>query len=232
MSRFGYDHEYYLLLGGDAFDEDRNSSSWGAHINMTFQDLVANTTDLHDHYKIIGYNEHLNLNPILNPKFGYCLESKNYSLDLISIYLFEKLDNDMVIFLTDNSMSSNYGIYYQSQDGVMKIETQKSLVYTHRAEITIYDKKLSADEDGCVNDENYKLSQCIEEETYKDLNTKYGCVPAWLSSKNPCEVVISKPFIEHFSLNYVEQYFYLLDTTAQKKCKLPCEEQVKIIVII
>ncbi len=227
MKRLGYGHEYFLLLGGNLFDEERNSSSWGAHVNMTFEDLVASSTNHNDLYKIMKHNEHLKLNPILNPKFGYCLESKNYSLDVLSIYLFDKLDNDMVIFLTDNSMSSNYGICYKSQDGEMKIETQKSLVYTYRAEITIFDKKLSADEDSCIVDKAYKLSNCIDEETYDDLNTKYGCVPGWLSSKNPCGVVLGKHFIDHFEVNYVNQYFYLLDTLAQKKCKLPCEEQVK-----
>ena len=210
-----------ILLGGDF--ETRNSSTWEANMN----EAIENVTDNRDLLFIKWFNRGLNLEKVLYPRFGFCLQSTNYSLDTIPITLpWKEMENDIMIFLTDTEMKSNSGIHYKSQLGdKMKIETKESQFYGFLADMTIYDWRNSAEEDDCDN--HHKLEQCVEEETFRDLNPVLGCVPPWLSSKNGCtHVYNNETLFLYFLINYVDPYWYLMETKAKKKCKLPCEQQV------
>ncbi len=190
-------------------------------------ELIGNVTDNNDLEIIKADNPDINLEKVLYPRFGFCLQSRNYSLNVISIYVeWKSLKNNMIIYLSDNALKTNNGIHYASQKGdAMTIETKESLFYTFQAEMTSYDWRSSSEEDDCEN--NQKLHQCVEEETSRDLNQKFGCVPTWLSSQNSCtQAYCNETLFWYFQENYVDPYWYLLDTKAKKKCKLPCEQQV------
>ncbi len=58
--------------------------SWGSHVNMTFEELIGNVTDI-DLDAFIGNikeetDQQLQIKPILFPKFGYCFDVQNYNI--------------------------------------------------------------------------------------------------------------------------------------------------------
>ena len=57
-----------------------------------------------------------------------------------------------MIFLTEDSLKTNYGIQYSSQVGdKIKIEPEKSNIYTFKISISIYDVSKSADDNrNCI----------------------------------------------------------------------------------
>ncbi len=190
-------------------------------------ELIGNVTDNNELEILKEYNPDINLEKVLYPRFGFCLQSRNYSLEVITIYVEWKiLKNNIIIYLSDNALKTNNGIHYASQKGdAMTIETKESHFYTFQAEMTSYDWRSSSEEDDCDN--HQELHQCVEEETSRDLNRIFGCVPTWLSSRNSCtHAYHNKTLFWYFAENYVAPYWFLLDTKAKKKCKLPCEQQV------
>lgn len=225
MEEFEYDHEYYLLIG--SMKGSPNVSSWGYHMNITYPELVSNVTDVDELDLIELWNPGLNLERKLFPRFGICLKSTNYSLKRLDIYLWEKIDKDVMVFLTEDSLKTNYGIQYSSQVGdKIKIEPEKANIYTFKISISIYDISQSADNGNCVQDDGYDFAACVDDKTFDDLNIRMGCVPMWLSERSPCTLVDNQTMKEYFEQNYVFTYFWLLDTPAQRKCKLPCRKQV------
>ena len=91
--------------------------SWGDHINLTYSELVAEITDLHDIEEIEWNNPDLNFTRVLYPRFGYCLEVNNYSLHRVYIDLKHGHNNDIYVYLTDKSLKTYFGIHHSSQTG-------------------------------------------------------------------------------------------------------------------
>ena len=205
------------------------SLAWGDHINLTYSELVAKVTDLHDVEQIEGNNPDLNLTRVLYPRFGYCLEVKNYPLHKVIINLWSGHNNDIYIYFTDKSLKTDFGIHHSSQTGnVIILDASKSLMNSFTVDISIVDSSYSADEDSCENSKKYKFTECVDEEVNKDLIPKFGCVPGWLSGRKPCATITKINFLSYFVDSYVVPYYYLLMTKAQSLCMLPCITQVMI----
>ena len=81
MQQFGYANEYALF---DGRSEQNTSRSWGAHVNMTFQQLMTNilnySPELIDQ-KIFVSPGKVIVSPKLYPKFGFCYEVKSFDMD-------------------------------------------------------------------------------------------------------------------------------------------------------
>lgn len=203
------------------------SLSWGDSINLTYSELVAEVTDLHDLEQIEWNNPDLNFTRFFYPRFGYCVEVNNYSLHRFMINLWFGHNNDIFIYLTDKSLKTDFGIHHSSQTGnAIMLDANKSLIYSFTVDISIMDSSYSAEEDGCENSKKYKFTECVDEEVNKDLIPKFGCVPGWLSGRKPCTTITKNNFLHYFVEKYVLPYYYLLMTKAQSLCKLPCITQV------
>ena len=201
--------------------------SWGDHINLTYSELVAEVTDRHDIEQIEWNNPDLNLTRVLYPRFGYCLEVNNYSLDRVYIDLKKGHNNDIYVYLTDKSLKTYFGIHHSSQTGnAIMLDAKKSLMNSYTVDISIVDSSYSAEEDGCEHNKKYKFIECVDEEVNKDLTPTFRCVPGWLSGRKPCATIKRHNFLGYFEKNYVKLYHFLLMTKAQSLCRLPCITQV------
>ena len=132
---------------------------------------------------------------------------------------------DPAQFITDEKQSTQFGFFVESQIGdKITIEAEKIIFYSYKVKINIYNNEHSAQEDNCNDQKNYNFSQCVDEQIFKEFVPVYGCVPNWLSLRNPCDKVI--PFPENFMESYVVRYNYLQQTAAEMKCKNPCLRQI------
>ncbi len=161
----------------------------------------------------------------LIPKFGLCLKLMNFSLDYIRFHLMFDLHNNIEVFITDDIQKTHFGFFIESQIGdQITIEAGKRMLYSYKVKLNIFNNEQSAQEDNCNNHKNYNYSQCVDEQIFKEFDPVYGCVPNWLSLRNPCKKVI--PIPENLETSYAIRYFTLQQTSAEMKCKKPCLHQV------
>ena len=102
----------------------------------------------------------------------------------------------------------------------------KDQINSYKVDVSISDTTQSADEDDCNPNDKYNYLECVDDVINEDLVPKYGCVPEWLSDKKPCTTIDMLNFSSYFQDQYCAPYFYLFGTEVQKKCKLPCQQQV------
>ena len=222
MIEWGYIHEWFFLNGRSM--SQWNVSSWGSNVNKSFPELLHEIVDHEDIAFLKERNKKIFWKRIIFPKYGFCLEAKNYTLNQQYFRIPVKLNNDLLIYLSNGGQSKYYGINMESQIGEkIKILKNEALGYSYGIKVRLYNQQASYKKDNCNKDENYNYGKCVDDETFKDLYPKLGCVPEWLSAKSPCTVI---PYSDYFQ-SYADDYFYLQPTKAESKCKDPCFKQVR-----
>ncbi len=222
-----YAHEVYVLKGKL---DGRQQTSWGSHVNMTFEELIGNVTDIDLNAFIenvkLESEPQMQIKPILFPKYGFCFDVQNYTLNE-TLYLpgKNKFESDITILLTDKGTKSYYSIDRSSQKGDKMVQLTNSL-YTYFVNIEMYEM---ADSTKCNPDPDFSYEQCVDDFVKKDVKQKLGCIPPFLSGNDHCrifnETSNENEDIEYYNVKYVDPYIVSRETKAEKECKKPCVRQ-------
>ena len=224
INDFGYEDEFLMLLGALY---DKPIRSWGAHKNLTFQQLVDNVIDL-DLQKFIR-NVAYSTRTVFFPKFGYCL-----NLDEIDVTYTAVIDTinypiGFMILLTDSKTRTYFSVDMASQigDRIRLEEHNQPKVYTFSVDIEMH---ILSNKSNCQADLNYSYEDCVNEFIHTDLLNLFGCIPPYLSANNHCANTREENDVDAFFFyNYAQPYFTFGQTIAEEKCLKPCVQQ-KIIV--
>ena len=221
LIEFGYKDEF-TMIGGSLDDEPIRS--WGAHKNITFQQLVDNVTDL-NFQKIISYIV-LPVKKVIFPKFGYCLMlDDDINVTETTIIDTLKYQIGFMILLTDSKTKTYFSVDMASQigDRIRLESTTVPMVYTFFVDIEMH---ILSDKSKCQSDPNYSYEACVDEFVHDDLMNLFNCVPPFLSAKNHCtNARIENELDEYLFYKYTEPYFTFGQTIAEEKCQKPCVQQ-------
>ena len=84
---------------------EKNLSSWGDHLNLTFDQMYTNIIDWHD-LQILQQANKQGVTKLF-PRFGFCLELQNYSLDHFHIEFPNDITGDVEVFITGDALVFN-----------------------------------------------------------------------------------------------------------------------------
>jgi hypothetical protein len=222
LKAFDYDDETDLLDGKIFNQSEGYYRSWGAHKNLTFEQLIRNV--IKEAPEDIKYRN--KLLPKFFPKFGYCFEL-DYNISNLLIFP-EKNDftRDHNILLTDKSTRTYFSVNMASQlgDNIRIIITSQS-IYSFFVDVEIYEA--SPEKSNCNPDPIYSYEQCVDEQVHADLKPRINCVLPFLSERDHCQNLSEKyqAEIEHYGNTYLVPYMLFGETKAQKQCLKPCKQQ-------
>ncbi len=212
----GYYDEYSMLFGSLM---NHSLNSWGAHINMTFEEMISNISDVSKE----DVDQHYpGMIPRMFPKFGYCYEIKVD--DGVDATYYIGNDYAFTVLVTDRKSKTYFGVDISSQTGdlIRVPKLPESTVYSYFVSIETYEEISTSPK--CESDPNYSYQQCVDDYVHFDLIPKFGCVPPPFSSQDQCKYISkNNSFLGYFETAYIQKYFSLAPTIAEQKCKKACK---------
>ena len=179
----GYAHNHDLVNG----KMNATERSWGAHLNMTWEQLIRNVTtkspeEFVNNTKSMN-NETLNIK--LYPQFGFCFEV-HYSLKKIGSLPGDELFQQAITFLqTDQQTKTYYRVDSTTQSGAI-IYLEKNSQYSYIVDIAMHELKETSN---CNSDPDYSYERCVDDYVTNDFKTKLGCIPPLLADHDHCGIV-------------------------------------------
>jgi hypothetical protein len=228
LNLFGYAEDYEFFNG--RVQNMNDSLSWGHHVGKSYQAMMNELSNVEAINILEELNSFIPTKRGIFSYFGYCLELEPKSLDHLVMISNLSVSSNIEVFITDRNTKHYLNMDMTSQIGnMMKMPAQESTLETFRVKIDLYDTTETADEDDCEPSTKYNYSQCVENKIKEDLLPKLNCIPPLLSPNNPCKVTL----IDELTMKYLEEsYIYPLGTqtrnNAEKKCKKPCIQQVRL----
>ena len=235
LNELGYIFSYSLLLGNDS---NGNFVGWGAHLNLTFEDLVL---------EVQNYNLKNPQIDLFNPQYGTSTEiayEKNFYFQFGWCYDLVNLTTIGEVLIriemgTKDNIVSKYKVYITDK----KLRTKNTLhtvshwgssIDVHWSELTKYVVKveqLSFFDPRNPNDCNtYTLDEfnkCVGNEMKKLWKPLINCYPPWLTSEDQCDrrmnITTSKGdkiFNETFATGV--GVYQMTTFPAKERCFNPC----------
>ena len=226
VSHHGYQHTYNLVFG-HLNANDSYGGTWGAHLNMTWEQLIRNVVvkspEEFVNNTVFGFG--VEIKTVIFPKYGFCYEA-NYTLmdDMLMLPGKVPFKQEITFLLTDQLTKSYYRVDSTSQSGSVIYLDQDS------ADSYIVDIEMHVlkDTENCNSNSNYSYEKCVDDYITKDLKTKLGCIPPLLSDHDHCGIVAKEKqdlVWNEYRRRYAQQYMVNIPTKAEKMCPKPCKQQ-------
>ena len=217
----GYAHNHDLVNG----KMNATERSWGAHLNMTWEQLIRNVTtkspeEFVNNTKFIN-DETLDIK--LYPQFGFCFEV-HYSLKkIVSLPGDELFQQAITFLLTDQQTKSYYRVDSTTQSGAI-IYLEKNSQHSYIVDIAMHELRETSN---CNSDPDYSYERCVDDYVTNDFITKLGCIPPLLADHDHCGIVPKEKLhdLRHYFDEYSRPYMVNVPTLAEEKCLKPCKQQ-------
>ncbi len=212
-----------MLYGYAICNETTWCTSWGAHANLTFDELKNQVFNLETVNNFQIYGGKYNTSLVFLPGYGFCKESPllMYSEE---IELYHWNPDYVRVFLTDRKYRSYYMPYVGSHIG----KEFFMIPYTeHYINVQIQE------DNNCNNDESpmseEEFQKCVDDEIQNEFeHNNISCVPPWLSHNKPCTQTYEPNFYGKFNKYFTKNYYNKLvifykNTRIEDKCRQTCK---------
>ena len=192
LNQNDYRDDLDLLKG---YSKTGDFVGWGAHLNLTFEELVGKVTNFNlTNSKIYGqlnYKAIIDLNYEIRfyPRYGYCYDLVNLTTSGIVVIWIEFPEyKEAKLFITDKTLKTRNAVFAESQWG------SKILLQSNFQQYYIETKLLSnfdpRNPDDCNKYRNDDYEKCVDDELQNIWKPLINCNPPWFSSKDQCNSVI------------------------------------------
>ena len=218
LSEFKYMHGLgSLLYGSIKCNETTACTSWGAHLNLTFDELLREIFDLEKVNSVLIYAKEIEDSLVFIPRYGLCKEILNFDMNQQIIMEFNKPDMARVL-ITDR----NYRSYFMPD-----ITSHRGSKTFMKPNQTLYINVKIQVQSHCKNDEKplkeIEFRKCIEKKILSDFE-QLECIPPWLNGKNQCIENYYNFDGNSFSDAYVNPVLRLNNIMIEDDCKKSCKE--------
>ena len=209
----------YHLLEGSTECNGKGCTSWGAHQNLTLQEMMLQIYDKNKaSYIYVSGVKSKEGRVILLPTFGFCREFSEF--DPSKLMIISNSVGGIRIFITDKSYRSFTMPDISSHVG-NKISTQENDFTNIDVEVEIFS---SCNIDQTLWNQT-DFQECVEEKVQDFFGNHFDCVPPWWSVNNQCS--------ETYSLNtfnedvFFEEFFMPLYIFAHNKIETACKKSCR-----
>ena len=209
----------YHLLEGSTECNGKECTSWGAHQNLTLQEMMLQIYDKNKaSYIYVSGVKSKEGKVILLPTFGFCREFSDF--DPSKLMIISNSVGGIRIFITDKSYRSFTMPDILSHIG-NKISTQKNEFTNIDVKVEIFsscniDKTLWNQTD---------FEECVEEKVHDFFGKHFDCVPPWWSVNNQCSGIYSSNTFTGDVL--IEEFFLPLYIFANNKIEAACKKSCR-----
>ena len=195
-------------------------TTWGAHFNLTFSQVLAEVHDLDKVGSVNTYGTTDNL--VFIPRYGMCKEISHF--DITQEMFLDHTNADMArILVTDRNYRSYFMIDLASHIGTrVFMQTNKIHYINVQIQVKLYCKK---DEKPMKEND---FQKCVDDkimEVFQQNNI--DCVPPWLSMNNQCNQTYWDyygDFELEFYTDYVSKVITLSNIKVEEECRQSCKE--------
>ncbi len=199
---------------------DENSScitSWGGHMNLTFNDIKSL---VYDESKIKSLQINNEVKTVFLPMMGLCKEISNFKSSY-QVPIYKAVDNDeMTMFVTDKSYRSYFLPDLSSHVG-NKIILKPAKAQFFNVKVRIISSCNSKEKKFSNSD----YIKCVEDKIEHKVRKVLGCNPPWMSPENHCSNVYSKNFLDiipNFFEKFAKPIFTFNNIKLEEECRKSC----------
>ncbi len=224
-------YSYESFLSGDTYcNFTKQCHSWGAHVNLTFDEIKSQVFDLDEYNSIRISGGSYKDNLVFIPSYGLCKETLhiNVTQKLHLTIRGRKLDEARVL-ITDRNYRS-YILPDLSSHVGSRISMKRGTKYF--IDVNIQERDFCEDEETPKIGEKFK--KCVDDKVQEDfMQNKVECVPPWLSYNNQCNLTYSENFYGEFKNIFKENYLEMAEILSNNKfeeaCRTSCKKKTFIV---
>ena len=219
--------KYYTkenVLRGETSCHDTDfCKSWGAHLNLTFDELKSQIFDSYGVDRINVNGGRLQDKPVFIPKYGMCQETSFVDVTQ-ELLIFLPYPDTARVLITDKNYRSYFMPDIASHKGdklFMESETK------HFINVKIQERYLCENDAKPMTGEQFK--QCVDDKIQEEFEqNNVQCVPPWLSTRKQCNQTYPEDFygsfISTFLNNYLDMVSILSNIKFEEDCRQSCRE--------
>ncbi len=228
VKKLGYFSHESLLWGSTKCNETTYCTSWGPHLNLTFEDLKEQVSDLKRLNKIYIKGGKFKNGSVFLPGYGLCKETSflNNKQEIILGNL-----NDVRVFITNRNYRSYFMPYVASHVGKEIFIEPKTKHYVNvniqvKSYCNINDEKPMSKED---------FAKCVDDKIQNELEQyNISCSPPWFSYNKQCNQTYPQPkpnaFYNKFNFHKYEDLLTILKNIQfEDECRQSCKESTYIV---
>ena len=228
LKEFGYKHIYNLLMGDAQCNETTLCTSWGSHLNLTFDELKNNVFSTADIDNLTLHDGQFNPESVFIPGYGLCKETSFIDMTKDLELEYENL-NDVRVLITDRNYRSYVMPDISSHVGSkIFLKPQKE----HFINVQVHVKS-NCDKDQ-VPMTRGEFEKCYDEKIQRVLeqfNDKHVPVPPWLTNNTHHNQTYSGVICQSHSDDfrrllhkYILRVVSLDNIFPEIECRQSCEE--------
>ena len=225
--KFKYDSLNEILKGDTVCDDGEKCYSWGAHLDLTFDELISQVFGLERVQQIFQYRgRNVEDEVVFIPGYGMCKELSYFNVTQ-ELQLINKNGDDARVFLSDKTYRSYFMPDTKSHDGPEIMIKPGKYQYI---DVEIQEKSDCTTESATPMTQN-EFKKCVDDKIQKEFEEhNITCIPPWLSENRQCNQTYSRKFYPyHFSKIFNKDYKDMVDilsnTKVEKECRQSCKEK-------
>ena len=212
LTKLGYQSVDYLFKGHTKCNGEP-CLSWGAILNMTFDETVDEVFNP-GFYKGPKSAE----TQRLLARYGICQEiTQEITQEPVSIFYYK----DSRVFITDKQYRTYFSLDFSSQIG-NKIVVESKKEHNFNVKVVISSSCLISS----AEERNHEFGSCIEDKIQETVQgKKLDCIAPWLSENNQCNKTFPVEFYKEIPKSWNELYFTtrkLMTTDLEDSCRKSC----------
>ena len=225
ISQLKYDDLENMLLGDTECYGTTECTSWGAHLNFTFDNIKKQIFAFDRVDKInISTEEDVDIKAsvVFLPSYRFCKEvllPLTHGIEISYLY-----PEDSRVSITDRDYKSFFMPDLKSHVGnTILMKPKTDYLIDVRIEVRSY----------CHNAQKpmsqFEYKKCVDKKLQKTFEQhNITCLPPWLSSGNQCNQTYSYDFYGEFAVDFYKDFFYKVDmfsnTRFEEECQQSCKE--------
>ncbi len=223
LSNSGY-NEPYKFFRGEQSCNNEPCTSWGAHLNLTYDQLLHTfyKFNLSSKLKLKNKKESLHgdakENIVFLPRFGFCKEITNYDPTEELVLANGNSRTNMVIYITDSAYQSYFSRHFGSHEGDEIIVTPKTKLFI---EVKLRMRSTCQTDEIILGKDDFK--SCVDEAVQKEFSPSLQCVPPWLSTNNQCTGIFDG-YINETAPKFGDEYIKTVLTGRETKIESNCRK--------
>ncbi len=228
MRELGYFSYDFILMGYAKCSKSTFCTSWGAHANLSFDELINHVFDLKKVNGLEIRGGKFKAGTVFLPGYGLCKETSlpNYTKE---VSLLHYNPEDARVFITDRNYRSFFMPDVTSHIGskiFLKPDTE------HYINVKIQKRHTCKNEEKVMSQENFK--KCVTDRILNEFQqNNITCVPPWLSDKRKCDLTYPTEIYDKFKNDFLKKYIQKVgifrNIWVEDECRQSCKESSYIV---
>ena len=217
----------YLLTGDTKCNATAWCTSWGAHLNLTFGQLISQIFHYDKAQSLAMIEGMLEKNSVFIPGYGLCRETSYVDVTK-EIGLVHTNPDEARVLITNRNYRSYFMPDITSHKGSKIFIEPESKQFI---DVHVLERNLCKNDDVRMTGNDFR--KCVDDKVQHEFEVNnIECTPPWLSDNKQCNQSYFEPILKAFKHTYmleIEKLGLLINTKFEKDCKNSCKETTYVV---